>query len=60
MYFNLRGPNFCDLACATANHAIGEAWRTIKMGDAPIMLAGGSEAAVIPIGIGVISAPCAP
>ena len=52
MYFNLRGPNFATCsACATANHAIGEAWRTIKMGDASVMLAGGSEAAVIPIGI---------
>ena len=36
MYHNLRGPNFATCsACATANHAIGEAWRTIKMGDAP-------------------------
>ena len=53
MYFNLRGPNFATCsACATANHAIGEAWRTIKMGDAQIMFAGGAEAAVIPIGIG--------
>jgi 3-oxoacyl-[acyl-carrier-protein] synthase II len=53
MYFNLRGPNFSTCsACATANHAIGEAWRTIKAGDAQIMFAGGSEAAVIPIGIG--------
>jgi len=53
MYFNLRGPNFaiCS-ACATANHTIGEAWRTIKMGDAQIMFAGGAEATVIPIGIG--------
>lgn len=52
MYFNLRGPNFCTCsACATANHAIGEAWRTIKMNDAQIMFAGGTEAAVIPIGI---------
>lgn len=52
MYFNLRGPNFSTCsACATANHAIGEAWRTIKMGDAQIMFAGGSEAAVIPMGI---------
>jgi len=52
MYFNLRGPNFATCsACATANHAIGEAWRTIKMGDAPIMFAGGTEAAVIPMGI---------
>ena len=53
MYHNLRGPNFATCsACATANHAIGEAWRTIKAGDAEIMFAGGSEAAIIPIGIG--------
>ena len=53
MYNNLRGPNFASCsACATANHAIGEAWRTIKMGDAAVMFAGGSEAAIIPIGIG--------
>ena len=53
MYFNLRGPNFATCsACATANHAIGEAWRTIKAGDAQVMFAGGSEAAIIPIGIG--------
>ena len=53
MYYNLRGPNFATCsACATANHAIGEAWRTIKAGDATVMFAGGSEAAVIPIGIG--------
>jgi 3-oxoacyl-[acyl-carrier-protein] synthase II len=53
MYYELRGPNFATCsACATANHAIGEAWRTIKMGDASVMLAGGAEAAVVPIGIG--------
>ncbi|MEI8288745.1 MAG: beta-ketoacyl-ACP synthase II [Verrucomicrobiota bacterium] len=53
MYFNLRGPNFATCsACATANHAIGEAWRTIKMGDAQVMLAGGAEATIVPIGIG--------
>jgi 3-oxoacyl-[acyl-carrier-protein] synthase II len=52
MYNNLRGPNFATCsACATANHAIGESWRTIKMGDAQVMFAGGSEAAVIPFGI---------
>jgi 3-oxoacyl-[acyl-carrier-protein] synthase II len=52
MYFGLRGPNFATCsACATANHAIGEAWRTIKMGDAHIMFAGGSEAPIIPMGI---------
>jgi 3-oxoacyl-[acyl-carrier-protein] synthase II len=53
MYKNLRGPNFATCsACATATHAIGEAWRTVKMGDAQIMFAGGAEAAVVPIGIG--------
>jgi 3-oxoacyl-[acyl-carrier-protein] synthase II len=53
MYKNLRGPNFATCsACATANHAIGEAWRAIKMGDAHVMFAGGAEAAVVPIGIG--------
>jgi 3-oxoacyl-[acyl-carrier-protein] synthase II len=53
MYYNLRGPNFATCsACATANHAIGEAWRTIKMGDARVMLAGGAEATIVPIDIG--------
>ena len=53
MFQNLRGPNLATCsACATATHALGEAWRTIKMGDANIMFAGGSEAAVIPLGIG--------
>ena len=53
MYHHLRGPNFATCsACATANHALGEAWRTIKMGDAQVMLAGGAEATIVPIGIG--------
>jgi 3-oxoacyl-[acyl-carrier-protein] synthase II len=53
MYYRLRGPNFATCsACATANHAIGEAWRTIKMGDAKMILAGGAEATIIPVGIG--------
>lgn len=53
MYYHLRGPNFATCsACATANHALGEAWRTIKMGDAKVMFAGGAEAAIVPIGIG--------
>jgi 3-oxoacyl-[acyl-carrier-protein] synthase II len=53
MYYKLRGPNFATCsACATSNHAIGEAWRTIKMGDAQIIFAGGAEATIVPIGIG--------
>src|SRR4029453_14479354 len=53
MFHKLRGPNVATCsACATSTHAIGEAWRTIKMGDANVMFAGGSEATIVPIGIG--------
>jgi 3-oxoacyl-[acyl-carrier-protein] synthase II len=53
MYNKLRGPNFATCsACATSSHAIGEAWRTIKMGDAQLIFAGGAEATIVPIGIG--------
>jgi 3-oxoacyl-[acyl-carrier-protein] synthase II len=53
MYYGLRGPTLATCsACATATHAIGEAWRTIKMGDADMMFAGGSEAAIVPLGLG--------
>jgi 3-oxoacyl-[acyl-carrier-protein] synthase II len=53
MFHKLRGPNVATCsACATATHAIGEAWRTIKMGDAQVMFAGGTEATIVPIGIG--------
>jgi len=53
MYYKLRGPNLATCsACATSTHAVGEAWRTLKMGDAQVMFAGGSEATIVPIGIG--------
>ena len=53
MFHKLRGPNFATCsACATSNHALGEAWRTIKMGDAQVMFSGGAEATILPIGIG--------
>jgi 3-oxoacyl-[acyl-carrier-protein] synthase II len=53
MFYKLRGPNLATCsACATSMHAIGEAWRTIKMGDAPVMFAGGTEATIVPMGIG--------
>src|ERR1044071_4388705 len=52
MEYGLHGPNLCIVtACATSNNAIGESWRTIKFGDADIFLAGGSEAAIVPIGL---------
>lgn len=50
LYNGLRGPNIATCsACATASHAIGEAWRTLVMGDADVMFAGGTEAAINPI-----------
>ncbi|PYM15591.1 MAG: beta-ketoacyl-[acyl-carrier-protein] synthase II [Verrucomicrobia bacterium] len=53
MFYRLRGPNLATCsACATSTHAIGEAWRTIKTGDARIIFAGGTEATVVPMGIG--------
>ena len=53
MFYKLRGPNLATCsACATSMHAIGEAWRTIKMGDAQAMFAGGTEATIVPMGIG--------
>jgi len=50
MTFGLRGPNHCIVtACATGNNSIGEAMHIIKRGDAVAMLAGASEAAIVPI-----------
>lgn len=57
MYYKLRGPNLATCsACATSTHAIGEAWRTLKMGDAKVMFAGGTEATIVPLGIGGFAA----
>src|SRR3954465_518050 len=50
--YGLMGPNHAVVtACSTGAHSIGDAARMIKDGDADIMLAGGSEATVCPIGI---------
>jgi 3-oxoacyl-[acyl-carrier-protein] synthase II len=47
-----RGPNFGIVsACATSGHSLGEAAEIIKRGDAIAMIAGGSEAGVVPIGV---------
>jgi len=46
-----RGPNFSIVtACATGSHCIGEAFKVIQRGDADIMIAGGSEAAITQLG----------
>ncbi|MBQ2981360.1 MAG: beta-ketoacyl-ACP synthase II [Lachnospiraceae bacterium] len=43
-------------ACATGTHSIGEAYRSIQCGDADVMIAGGTESAITPIGIGGFAA----
>jgi len=56
--FGLKGPNFATVsACATANHSIGESQRLIEYGDCDIMVAGGAEATVSPLGLGGFTAP---
>jgi 3-oxoacyl-[acyl-carrier-protein] synthase II len=44
-------------ACTTANHCIGEAGRLIEYGDADVIVAGGSEATISPLGLGGFTAP---
>ncbi len=52
MEYGLRGPNMSIVtACASANNTLGEAWRTIKFGDADGFIAGGGEAAIAPLGL---------
>jgi len=48
--FGFRGPNYCTLsACASAGHAIGSAFDQIRLGNADVMITGGTEAAVSPM-----------
>ncbi len=50
--YGFSGPNFSvSTACATGNHSIGEAFKIIQRGDAEIMVAGGTEAAITPLGL---------
>ncbi len=51
--FGAKGPSLTiSTACAAGNHSIGEAYRTIATGAADLMLAGGAEAAISPLGLG--------
>jgi 3-oxoacyl-[acyl-carrier-protein] synthase II len=55
--FGLRGPSLAHTsACSSSGHAIGEAVRWMQRGDAEVMVAGGAEATITPIGIGGFSA----
>jgi 3-oxoacyl-[acyl-carrier-protein] synthase II len=57
MEFGFAGPNFAVVtACATSNNCIGEAWRLIRDDEADVILAGGSEAACTPLGMGGFAA----
>ncbi len=57
MRFGLKGPNLSIVtACTTGLHCIGEAGRMIEYGDADVMVAGGSEATVSPLGVGGFAA----
>jgi 3-oxoacyl-[acyl-carrier-protein] synthase II len=51
--FGLKGPNLAIVtACTTGLHSIGEAGRLIEYGDADVMIAGGAESTICPLGIG--------
>ena len=55
--YNARGPNLATCtACTASAHAVGEAFEIIRRGDAEIMIAGGSEAAITPMGVGGFAA----
>src|SRR5438105_636922 len=55
--FGARGPNSAPCtACSSGAHAVGDAFRVISRGDADVMIAGGSEAAVTPMGVGGFAA----
>ncbi|MGY8902974.1 MAG: beta-ketoacyl-ACP synthase II [Burkholderiales bacterium] len=57
MKFGFKGPNIAIVtACTTGLHCIGEAGRMIEYGDADVMIAGGAEATVSPLGIGGFAA----
>ena len=56
--YGLRGPNLAIVtACTTSNHCIGEGGRLIEYGDADVMVAGGSESTISPLGVGGFTAP---
>ncbi len=52
IFFGAKGPNYCPVsACASATHAVGEAFETIRRGVADICISGGAEAPITPLGV---------
>jgi 3-oxoacyl-[acyl-carrier-protein] synthase II len=57
MRFGAKGPNEATAtACTTSAHSLGDSFRIIQHGDADVMIAGGSEAAITPMGVGGFAA----
>ena len=55
--FGARGPNSAPCtACSSGAHAVGDAFRVVSRGDADVMICGGSEAAITPMGVGGFAA----
>ena len=55
--YGARGPNSATAtACSASAHAVGDSFRLIQRGDAEVMICGGSEAAITPMGIGGFAA----
>ncbi len=55
--FGLKGPNYSTIsACASSSHAIGNAFRSIQYGESDVMITGGSEATITPMGVGGFNA----
>ena len=57
MRWGLKGPNICTVsACASGSHAIGDAARWIQTGEQDVMISGGAEATITPLGVGGFNA----
>jgi 3-oxoacyl-[acyl-carrier-protein] synthase II len=57
MQYGFKGPNYCIVsACASSSHAIGESYRYVERGEAEVMICGGAEATITPMGVGGFNA----
>jgi 3-oxoacyl-[acyl-carrier-protein] synthase II len=57
MQYGFKGPNYAIIsACASSSHAIGESFRYVQRGEAEVMICGGAEATITPMGVGGFNA----